>query len=316
MPESYPPPLPTDLFQDTVKPSAPEKEPAEGVRKSLDDLVARALAYRTGPELKKLLEFTTKFPHIAPYNAMLLHVQNPGIRYALRAKDWFELYQRQIRPAARPYVILRTMGPVDFVFDLSDTDPVDPEFDNVPESIRNPFRAKGAPSPGVLGNLTFCCSLVGVQVEQRDFATHLAGRVQRLSKSPFDFHIALNNKHTEAQKIGTLAHEVAHIFCGHLGQTKDGFWPKRPPLTIEAREFEAEVVAYMVTSRMNLDIGSVEYLSGYLGADKTLPVYSLDAVLKAVGKIEEMLQGRFRLKKKTEGARATSPPIAPPRRAG
>lgn len=54
-------------------------------RRTLDDLVARALAYRTGEELQALLTFAHRFPHVAPFNAMLLHVQNPGIRYALRA---------------------------------------------------------------------------------------------------------------------------------------------------------------------------------------------------------------------------------------
>ena len=51
----------------------------ETARHALDQLISRALAYRTGPELKALFDFMRRFPHIAPYNAMLLHVQNPGI---------------------------------------------------------------------------------------------------------------------------------------------------------------------------------------------------------------------------------------------
>jgi hypothetical protein len=86
--------------------------PGDDAKHALDDLVARALAYRTGPELKALFDFIEKLPYIAPYNAMLLHVQNPGIRYALRPKLWQEDYRRRVRPGARPYVILRTMGPV------------------------------------------------------------------------------------------------------------------------------------------------------------------------------------------------------------
>src|SRR6266508_1642614 len=81
-------------------------------RKSLDDLTSRALAYSTGPELKALFKFMKRFPHLAPYNAMLLHVQNPGIGYALQARFWERHYHRHVRPGARPYVILQTMGPV------------------------------------------------------------------------------------------------------------------------------------------------------------------------------------------------------------
>jgi len=41
----------------------------------------------------------------------------------------------------------------------------------------------------------------------------------------------------------------------------------------------------------------VQYLAGYLSDDKPLPNYSLDNVLKAVGKIEEMLRGTLRVRR-------------------
>jgi hypothetical protein len=80
-----------------------------------------------------------------------------------------------------------------------------------------------------------------------------------------------------------------------LGKVPAGFWADRRNATTIIREFEAEAVAYLFTDRLNLDIGSVQYLAGYL--EKPIPNYSLDAVLKAVGKIEDMLYGRFRAKK-------------------
>ena len=271
-------------------------------RKSLDDLISRSLAYRTGSELKDLLDFARKFPHVAPFNAMLLHVQNPGIGYALTAPDWERKYGRRVKPAVRPYVILRTMGPVAFVFDLSDTEPLDSKDVRIPPIVKNPFPTRGEPPIGALGKLTTTCSKVGIEVEARDYGTNLAGRVQRVPGKPHDFHIALNSKHTEAQKIGTLAHELAHIFCGHQGSTEAGFWPDRRDLPLQVREFEAEAVAYLITDRFNLDIGSVSYLSGYLKDPQALPNYSLDTVLKATGKIEEMISGRFRVRKKPQRA--------------
>src|SRR5207253_4777210 len=101
----------------------------ESARKALDDLISRALAYRTGPELKALFEFMKRFPHLAPYNAMLLHVQNSGIRFALRAPVWESQYGRRVNTGSRAYVILQTMGPVAFVFDLSGTTPINPKRD-------------------------------------------------------------------------------------------------------------------------------------------------------------------------------------------
>jgi hypothetical protein len=104
----------------------------ETARKALDDLISRALAYRTGPELKALFDFMKRFPHLALYNAMLLHVQNPHIQFALRAPMWQRKYERRVTPGARPYVILQTMGPVAFAFDLCDTKPITPFCGLVP----------------------------------------------------------------------------------------------------------------------------------------------------------------------------------------
>jgi IrrE N-terminal-like domain len=269
----------------------------ESTRKALDDLITRALAYRTGPELKALFDFMRRFPHIAPYNATLLHVQNPGIGYALRARFWERDYRRRVRPGARPYVVMQPFGPVAFVFELSDTEPIDPAVDLVPEIAKNPFPAKGQPPLGAIERLISACAEAGIEVERRDRGTILAGSVQRLAGRTPEFHLLLNSKHTEAQQLGTLAHELAHVFCGHLGYLEEGFWPDRRYATKVTRELEAESVAYLVTDRLNLDIGSVQYLASYLSDDKPLPNYSLDSVLKAVGKIEEMLRGTFRVRR-------------------
>src|SRR4029077_9620934 len=227
----------------------------------------------------------------------LLHVQNPGIGCVLQARFWERQYRRQVRPGARPYVILQTMGPVAFVFELSDTEPIDPAVDLVPEIVKKPFPAKGQPPVGAIERLITAYLLVGIEVERRDRGTILAGSIQRLERRTPPFHLVLNLKHSEAQQLGTLAHELAHAFCGHLGYLEQGFWPDRRYANKVAQEFEAEAVAYLVTDRLNLDIGSVQYLAGYLAGDKPLPNYSLDTVLKAVNKIEEMLRGTFRLRR-------------------
>jgi hypothetical protein len=198
------------------------------------------------------------------------------------------------------------MGPVAFVFELSDTEPIDPAVDLVPEIVKNPFPAKGHSPIGAIKKLVSACSRVGIEVEWRDRGTNLAGSVQRLPDRTPQFHLVLNLKHTEAQQLGTLAHELAHVFCGHLGASDDGFWPDRRRTSKVTQEFEAEAVACLVTDRLNLDIGSVQYLAGYLSDDKPLPIYSFDSVLKAVGKIEEMLRGTFRVRRSphTEGNNA------------
>lgn len=268
--------------------------------RALDQLVREALAYRSGPELKALFEFQRKFPHMAAFNVMLLHIQNPGIQYALRAQDWRDRYARKVKPAARPYVVLRTMGPVDFVFDLSDTEPIDPQFDRVPDLATNPFAAKGEASTKMLHDLVTCCGKAAIQVEQRDLATSMAGAVRRVEDRMRDFHIVLNSKHNVATRFGTLTHELAHVLCGHLGPGPLKLWPDRAclGLTIAVKEFEAEMVAHLFTIRRGVDIGSADYLADYFEGDKSVPVFSLETVLKADHKLEEMAAGRIRIPKR------------------
>src|SRR5437870_8407558 len=97
--------LPLEVEADAPLDGLPDNQ--ETARKALDDLISRALAYRTGPELKALFVFMKRFPHLAPYNAMLLHIQNPEIQFALRAPVWERKYERRVKPGARPYVILQ-----------------------------------------------------------------------------------------------------------------------------------------------------------------------------------------------------------------
>lgn len=265
-------------------------------RKSLDDLISRSIAYHSAPELTELLAFIRKFPYLAPYNAMLLKTQNPGIRYALRAPMWEQLYRRKISPGARPYVILRTMGPVEFVFDLSDTEPENPYDDRVPVAISNPFRANGVSPPKTFQKIIDYCLSLSAEVVEQDFGTILAGEIIRDEKRIHRYRILLNSKHSEARKIGTLIHELAHLLCGHLGADRENKIPGRTGLTKDIEEFEAEAVAYLVTDRLGIEIDSAGYLSGYLSSEKPIPEYSLDMVLKIAGKIEMMILGGKRPK--------------------
>lgn len=283
------------MASDTDSLSSRDDDP----RRSLDDLISRAIAYHSAPELKELLAFTRRFPYLAPYNAMLLHMQNPGIRYALRAPQWEKSYGRRIKPGSRPYVILRTMGPVTFVFDLSDTEPIHPGDDRVPIAAANPFSTDGKPPFGTFEKMTKCCLELSVEVVEQDYGTGLAGQVIRNTSRKPPYRILLNSKHTEAQRFGTLAHELAHVLCGHLGEDKVNKIPGRTNLTHSIEEFEAEAVAYLVTDRLGLDIGSVSYLSGYLNSKQDVPEFSLDMVLKVAGRIELLMMGGRR--PKTEG---------------
>ena len=102
--------------------SPAEKWDMDAAKHSLDELFKVSSQYRSSDSYMRMLDFINQFPYIAPFNAMLAHIQMPGARYVLPPRKWYQYFGRVIKSEARPIVILRTMGPVDFVFDVSDTE--------------------------------------------------------------------------------------------------------------------------------------------------------------------------------------------------
>jgi antirestriction protein ArdC len=90
-----------------------------------------------------------------------------------------------------------------------------------------------------------------------------------------------------AQAVKTLAHELAHIECGHTG---DGFDYTGCRGRAEA---EAESVAYIVTGWAGLDSGAytVPYVAGWSGGDCAVLRAAAATVTAAAGRILAVLDG-------------------------
>ena len=96
------------------------------------------------------------------------------------------------------------------------------------------------------------------------------------------------------EKYLSLAHELGHIFCGHLGIDRYAWWPEREDLNIRGEEIEAGCVAYLVSKRIGLRASPDKYLANYTGIDQEMPTFSLNAVLQAVNYVEEMGKHRWK----------------------
>ncbi|NLB78859.1 MAG: hypothetical protein GX796_08470 [Clostridiaceae bacterium] len=68
----------------------------------LDKLFNEVGTYRRSEQFKELLDFVKRFPHIAPYNAMLIHIQKPGSQYVASVTEWERRFKRTINPGATP----------------------------------------------------------------------------------------------------------------------------------------------------------------------------------------------------------------------
>lgn len=117
---------------------------------------------------------------------------------------------------------------------------------------------------------------------------------------PVRYELLINSKLSDEAQYATLVHELAHLYCGHVGTPNEKWWPDRQRLPHEAREFEAESVSYLICQRLGIESPSVAYLAGYL-KDKEPPEISLECVMKSTGLIEQMGQKRLKPRKADRG---------------
>ena len=289
-PATLPAAPPTPPPEKTLFQAADERDEAQG-RALIDQLIAETGLYATSGAMKELFDFVARLKTMAPFNAMLLHTQKPGLSYAMTAQDWRKRFGRHPRPGARPLLILRPFGPVNFVYDVLDT-----------EGRPLPDAAFVFPTSGEVprGFLERCPRALDkedlrlIWIDQGDRSAGFARRITRHEnpKKRQVFEIAVNRNHPEPTQVVTLIHELAHVFLGHCGaDPARGIKPYRPA-DVALEEIEAESVAYVVAKRSGLSPRSDSYLDTYKGSFADLDVYR---VLTCVGRVEQLLKMPFGL---------------------
>lgn len=290
----------------------------EEVKQALDQLFVLAKKYRTSGEYYQLIRFVSSFRFYSPFNAMLIHTQLPGATFVASASRWVYHYKRRIKPASRPLVILQPMGPVMFVFDVSDTES-GPESVELPLQVDRPFDVR----EGNIGNEFFDllenAKRDGVRIEFSKAGAQSAGSIRSIEsngykpqkifngKSPdkkdiyidvnVHYLISVNETHKKEAQFVTVLHELAHLYCGHVGTPDKKWWPDRHWLENSIKELEAESIAYIVCSRFGIDNPSEKYLSGYVKEHDNMPELSMERVMKAAGLLEEMCRTRMKARK-------------------
>ncbi len=263
----------------------------------LADLITDSKLYQQGQQYKELLDFINQMPNIAPFNAMLLQIQKPGLRFAASKTDWQQRFKRQIKEGARPLVILWPFAPVVFIYDMEDT-----EGAPLPLDVAAAFRATGAMTERIMNDCAKQLFKQGIEVKRFDYGDGHAGHIQRpehdieIAKQSSDkntkpdYKIRINARHDPNVQFATLIHELAHLYLGHLGPDKFlKIKPATQTLNHATREIEAESVCYLVCNRHQVKPNSECYLSGYINHSLKAEQLDLDNLLTAAGRIEAAL---------------------------
>lgn len=271
----------------------------EAAKSLLSNLLDQSRLYHQSKDYKELLDFVTRLRNFAPFNAFLLNVQKPGLRFAASEYDWRHRFGRKVKEGARPLVILWPFGPVALVYDVDDT-----EGNPLPDSVQQTFRALGELTNDHITEFMSLLHRQGIELKLIEYGDAHAGHIQTgqkpegleigerstdAKKRPA-YLIRVNSKHNPNVQFVTLIHELAHLYLGHLGPDKYLKIAERSHPKYEQREIEAESVAYLVCKRNGVESRSEEYLSNFVKASTTMGSLDLYLILKASGQIETALQ--------------------------
>jgi len=287
-------------------------------KRALDELFSVASQFKKSKDYFELLKFIAKFRSYSPFNAMLVRLQKSGAEFFIPASRWLKDYRRSIKPDAQPLVILQPMGPVMFVFDVSDTEPLENALP-IPKSVENPFEVNSGKVGGRFKRLQENSKRDGIRIVATKSGSQSAGSIRPAAKGikdtlafysgldeqkrpvyeniPVRYDLIINENLSDEAKFATIIHELAHLYCGHLGTPNPKWWPDRRGLNHEQREFEAESITYLVCSRAGIDNPSAEYLSNFIKTNEDSPQISLECVMKSTGVIENMCRNKMKLRK-------------------
>jgi hypothetical protein len=258
-------------------------------------LIKQALEIPTPEQFVQFLDFTTKFRRLSTWNAYMAHIQRPGARAIATEHEW-RTAGRYVLPDAVPIIILWPFSPIRLVYELDDTGP---PINN--HNLCDFFAVKGEFKPAFLSRLTANLKKqrnFKITIENRRHGRDRAGsaaaqgnlwnleneEIRKLAESNAvitneisnrrmpAFRIVVNDRLAPGDRFVTLAHELAHIFCGHLGpcgsrggnDDDEGGWPDRRGVGKPEKEIEAEAAAFQVASRAGLVARSAEYLAPYV----------------------------------------------------
>lgn len=257
-------------------------------RAILDALLYESAMYRRSADYQRLLDFTARLRNFAPFNGMLLQLQKPGLLHAASAYDWASRFGRYPKKHARPLIIMWPFSPVAFVYDVADTEGAD-----IPEDV-TAFLTRGPEVTSLFMNFITRLGRSHIVCDWVDVGDGAAGSICITGEVPGkkpgrSYLLAINKNHSSATQFATMAHELAHLFLGHLGADARLGIPARRALDHRGEEIEAESVAYLVCRRNQITPKSQTYLANFVSQDMTTDDIDLYQVLRAAGQVEALL---------------------------
>lgn len=267
---------------------------AEGTREKVEalqaELAEKVGALTTGEDWQRYLDVASKFHRYSPNNTMLIWMQSPDATQVAGYQRWREL-GRQVRKGERGIAILapvvrkveddetgeelrRVVGfKTAHVFDIAQTD-----GDELPEHPCHRLTGEGP-----AGAWEAIASLLAAERAQV-VRGPLLGGANGQTRWGEVVTVIVRDDLTPAQACKTLAHELAHVLM-HRPEGLAAFACR------DAKEVEAESVAYVVMQTLGLDTSgySLGYVASWSGGDPKAVQATAERVVSTATRILDRL---------------------------
>lgn len=174
---------------------------------------------------------------------------------------------------------IRTSRPVGYsvayVYDVSDTEPIEGKVDRVAALLG--MRETGTPAPGLFGALEAFAHSIGFPARQVDELPGLARGYCTRNQ------IVLKRLPSKTREIAVFAHEIGHALL-HFEEINREWGRDHDPRSV--RELEAEAVAYVCTKAWGIadEEKVLEYISNWQGTQEQIEK-SFERIQYAASKI-------------------------------
>jgi hypothetical protein len=280
------PPSQPDLFESIPLSAAGERRlfSFEECSQAINQLYLAAAREKGTEAFTDFIEFVAKFRNLSVYNAMLVKIQRPGAVAVATRRKWGAL-GGSVNPDAVPIMTLQPFGPVQFVFEVTDVTGISASGDYLAS-----LAAQGDLGWQQYEQAKARALEYSIIVEEvSNYGAALAGTAAALNVLPEatarNWRIRLSRNLDLPTRYATLAHELGHIYCGHLGSDPKGRWPSRRELDTEVAELEAEAVSWLVCQRHDLKPNSPGYLHE-LATKERIDQVSMYAIYEAANRVE------------------------------
>ena len=268
------------------------------------ELTAAVEAISTGDDWRALLDLSQKFHHYSAGNLAWLVSQSSRRGIELTRVGGFGTWLglgRSVNKGEKGFMVLapvvrkverdegersdeasttttgrRLCGfKVAYVFDQSQT-----SGDDIPEPESICHRLEGAGPEGAWEAVAELVSAEGYELRRESLPGSKNGETNFTSRT-----VTVDADLSDAQSVKTLAHELAHIRCGHEAAIA-GF------AHLGVLEVEAESVAYLVCRELGLssEIYSCGYVASWAHGDAEVVRKTADKVIKTARTILEELE--------------------------